>query len=295
MALSKAAQDYIAALGRAHKAYGRWENAQALDLLRITRDLRDGVIGQLARGPSAFQVTRLTQIRQALEFSIEGFEAQAAGQIRQGLQGAFGLGSMMQLDALTSAGVRSDKVVLLPQQEEMLLTIGAEMAQGLSADVLKLVNYQLQRAVLGAVTPHDIMREITKQFGIQRLSPGKIIVDGLGYRAERIVRTELHRTFEYGAWSQADHEKGLAVGGLYKWWLAASDTRTRDTHLRAAIRYDENHPIPFEEAFQVGDAALRFPGDPMGSAEETINCRCQSVTLPFELLSETAKAFVQGG
>lgn len=295
MANSSAARELTARYGRAHKAYGRWEDDQALELLKRLRTLRGDVLDILAQSPSEFQTARLSAIKSAVGDAIERFESGMAGQFVAADAEAYGLGSMMVMDGLEVAGVRSDKVRLLPQQEEMLLTIGADMAKGLGADAMDMVNRQLQRAVLGGISPHDAMREITKGFGIQRLAPGKIIVDGLGYRAERIVRTELHRTFEYGAWSQSAHEASLVEGGLYKWWLAATDGRTRATHRAAAQRYSEDRPIRFEEAYSVGDATLRFPGDPMGTPEETINCRCQSVAIPFGLLSETAQAYVTGG
>jgi hypothetical protein len=37
-------------------------------------------------------------------------------------------------------------------------------------------------------------------------------------------------------------------------------------------------PIPVDEPFIVGGAELMYPGDPAGPPEETINCRCRSVT-----------------
>jgi hypothetical protein len=53
------------------------------------------------------------------------------------------------------------------------------------------------------------------------------------------------------------------------------DNETRDSHEKMA----EHDAIPLNESFDVGLRAggtekLMYPGDPEGSAENVINCRC---------------------
>jgi outer membrane murein-binding lipoprotein Lpp len=55
-------------------------------------------------------------------------------------------------------------------------------------------------------------------------------------------------------------------------WLATDDNRTRPTH-RAA----DGQRIAIGARFQVGSSELRFPGDPLGPADETIQCRCTTI------------------
>lgn len=55
-------------------------------------------------------------------------------------------------------------------------------------------------------------------------------------------------------------------------WLATDDLRTRPTH-RAA----DGQRIAVGARFQVGSSELRFPGDPLGPADETIQCRCTTI------------------
>ncbi len=85
-------------------------------------------------------------------------------------------------------------------------------------------------------------------------------------RAIRIARTEVHSASNAASVSSTD---GLLLG-LRKMWLAALlGSRTRETHLEA------NKQLRLKEArFRVGDALLRYPGDPLGPADEIINCRC---------------------
>lgn len=80
-------------------------------------------------------------------------------------------------------------------------------------------------------------------------------------RAGLIARTEVHNATQYGT------IQGYKQGGLTtKIWVAVLDGYTRDSH--AAVDGEER---PIDRPFSNG---LMFPGDPRGSAEEVINCRC---------------------
>ena len=83
-----------------------------------------------------------------------------------------------------------------------------------------------------------------------------------GYRAERIARTQVIGASNFGAF------EGYKQSGVVerKEWLATKDDRTRPDH--AAI---DGQIVGLDETFSNG---LRFPGDPRGSAEDVINCRC---------------------
>ncbi len=84
-------------------------------------------------------------------------------------------------------------------------------------------------------------------------------------RAHVIARTETHSAAGFGA-QQAAEATGL---DLEKEWIAAADERTREDHLEV-----DGTRIGMKEVFTVGDSQMMFPGDPSGSAEQVINCRC---------------------
>ena len=69
------------------------------------------------------------------------------------------------------------------------------------------------------------------------------------------------------ALEQAARDSGrqLEVG-----WVAILDTHTRLAHREA-----DGQRRPPGVAFDVGGEALRFPGDPLGDIDNTINCRCR--------------------
>lgn len=84
-------------------------------------------------------------------------------------------------------------------------------------------------------------------------------------RSLTIARTETH-----GAMNNAGGAAAEDLGATTKEWVAIEDTRTRETHRQA-----DGQTVPINDKFNVGGAALRYPGDPSaGAPGETINCRC---------------------
>ena len=88
------------------------------------------------------------------------------------------------------------------------------------------------------------------------------------FRSRMISRTEGH------AASQASQD-GVARASelpMTKTWAASGGERTRDTHNEA-----NGQTVNMNDSFKVGDDLLKHPGDPRGSAEEVINCRCVAI------------------
>ena len=56
---------------------------------------------------------------------------------------------------------------------------------------------------------------------------------------------------------------------MVKVWLTNISDRTRDSHIDA-----DGQKRPLSQPFNVDGEQLEYPGDPSGSAENTINCRC---------------------
>jgi uncharacterized protein with gpF-like domain len=85
-------------------------------------------------------------------------------------------------------------------------------------------------------------------------------------RAMTIARTETHSAAQIG-----QHESVASTGIDFKReWIATSDESTREDHSSAS-----GQKTSMDEPFQVGGESLMYPGDPSGSAEQIINCRCQ--------------------
>ena len=84
-------------------------------------------------------------------------------------------------------------------------------------------------------------------------------------RAVVIARTETHSA---SMWSQVEAIKDTGLE-LRKQWIAAKDERTRVDHASM-----DGETVNMDQAFNVGGEELMFPGDPSGSPENIINCRC---------------------
>jgi HK97 family phage portal protein len=91
----------------------------------------------------------------------------------------------------------------------------------------------------------------------------KTFDDLSGFRAETIARTEMLGSVNSASRTAAvDSQVPVA-----REWMATTDGRTRESHssLDGYRTTSMNDPYP---------NGLMYPGDPSGSAKETINCRC---------------------
>lgn len=101
----------------------------------------------------------------------------------------------------------------------------------------------------------------------------------LKYRADVIARTESINALRAGhheSIAQAIELGELEAGDVMKSWDASMDARTREAHLDADEEYTDG--IPFDQPFIVDGEPLMYPGDPSGSAANTIQCRCREKT-----------------
>jgi hypothetical protein len=89
------------------------------------------------------------------------------------------------------------------------------------------------------------------------------------HRARVIAITETTRAYGAGTLAAGMEQSRVTGKKLQKKWLTEVDNRVRPQH-RAVTR----DPIPLTAMFQVGPDLMLFPGDPMGSPDEVINCRC---------------------
>jgi len=96
-------------------------------------------------------------------------------------------------------------------------------------------------------------------------------------RSQTIAATEVHGANEYGS-QEAASSSGLS---LTKVWLSLHDSKVRDDHAEA-----DGQEVGMDEAFDVGGEQLMYPGDPAGSAGNTINCRCTVIYMSKQASEE---------
>lgn len=175
--------------------------------------------------------------------------------------------------------------------EQWFETYMAEFAQDILDTTKKDISLLLQQALREGWT----IDEMSKQLGLtwERYLDPNFTVEGRRLTEEEILWfTERSPRFRRDMISRTESIRASNAGSLalyeawgvveFKEWLATRDDRTRPTHLQAWADYSEGGdpgPIPLGQTFSVGGSELLYPGDPAGSPEETINCRCVSV--PF--------------
>ncbi len=129
-------------------------------------------------------------------------------------------------------------------------------------DIVKITRRVIREGIDPGWGPDRVAREINRS-----------IKEMDRWKALRIARTEI-----IGAQSQGSlkgvESTGIAVNKI---WLATSDGSTRDDHLMA-----DGQGVALNSKFDVGGERLEYPGDPNGSPENIINCRCAMVYEPID-------------
>lgn len=246
------------------------------------QDLRRQIAADLTE-VGGFEAYHLQQLQQSVDGLIGQFEAQLEEGVRTSLGEAYMLGGQGVVEPLEAAGIVGVFHQVNVVQLNAVMDFSADLIQNISGPMRAQINTQIRLAVLGGKSPFETMKEITRILGVKArdLRWGRLkrpeVVKGVAARAEAILRTEMTRVHNLGHYSQ-QVLTAQQIPDVMKRWMATGDDRTRPTHLDAHIRYMEK-PIPVDQPFVVGGARLMYPGDPAGPPEETINCRCRSVTI----------------
>lgn len=172
-----------------------------------------------------------------------------------------------------------------PVRTEMIkqtMTPALEQA-GLSWDVTNpltagvLASSASQVTSIADTTRVNLMRTIGTAYkeGLSIPQTASVIQEGMAdaskTRATMIARTELARAVNGGSLAATQLVSAVTGDNYEKTWLTAPG---------AMYPRHEDYPdldgqtVGLEEAFQVGEDELQYPGDPAGDPGETINCRC---------------------
>lgn len=91
------------------------------------------------------------------------------------------------------------------------------------------------------------------------------------YDQRRVWAETTARTETTGAVNGGSFEAAKRAGVTHKQWLSSRDDRVRETHDEGGA---DGQTVPLLLPFLVGGFPLMYPGDPLGPAQEVINCRC---------------------
>ena len=134
-----------------------------------------------------------------------------------------------------------------------------------------LANLALQRNRQNVVTNinQSIAQGLIRGRGYKDIAEGvKVALESNANNALRIARTETHKVQVESNLDAMKHAEKIGVK-FKKRWLATLDDVTRDLHQDM-----DGEEVGLDERFSNG---LLYPGDPAGSPEEVINCRCDII------------------
>ncbi len=273
-------QRYARELNALVARFDRLDDTAVRSIVALLQDLRRNIAAALLDNPTDFELWRLTGLQRSVEEQIATFQAQATEALKQSLQDAASIGVDM-VDKPIGAALGVTFNALPPQVVNIAADFSAMLITQISDDLRNTINTQLRLGILGQKSPFLLMKDITNTMGVfaydgvwgTRRRPD--VVRGVAARAETIVRTENTRMLNLAQQARAE-QVAKDVPGLLKRWIATGDSRTRPAHLAAHAETYRN-PIPVAQSFEVGGELLTQPGDPMGSAGNTINCRCRVV------------------
>lgn len=98
------------------------------------------------------------------------------------------------------------------------------------------------------------------------------ILNARAHRAKVIARTEALRAVHEGAeemFYQTIEAGDVKKEKVRRFWLAALDARTRDTHIGL-----NGQDRDLDQPWQTKNGNIMYPGDPSADPAETIQCRC---------------------
>lgn len=172
---------------------------------------------------------------------------------------AFGQRELDRVSSLAGKSVRPLTVKAFDRFHANVLNFvektAAKRVQGITAETRQRVAQTIAAGVAEDMTKDEIADMIKAAYADMKTS-----------RAFTISRTEVGAAYGFG-----NHEgarQGAAQYGLAleKAWLSSRDDRVRDRH-----QLMDGEVAAMDARYSNG---LKYPGDPDGSAEEVINCRC---------------------
>lgn len=133
-----------------------------------------------------------------------------------------------------------------------------EKAMKFASDVNETTKEKLKKTLADGLLEGEGVGQLAKR--VNEVMEGRIASS-----AKTIARTEVLSA------SNAGSMFGYKQSGLVskKEWLSTLDGKTRHDHVSA-----DGQIRTIDQSFTVGGSSLDYPGDPNGSADQIVNCRC---------------------
>lgn len=269
--------------------YSQEREAVQQMLVRL-QTLRDQLLARIMRGGTNFQMAMVRQLASDVDRMIADATAQLALDAEKAYEKQAELGEQAAIRPMQAAKLMVAQA--MPGIDRNLVQSAFDNTVDLLTMPMQQFGTDVKVAIRRVATAGDgMMGEILK---LREKIEGQGF-DAAGFKAERIIRTEVGRVFNDATYARLSAlSKDFPF--LRKGWRAAADNRTRLGHREAAKTYKRGSGIPMAAGFVlnvyderngkavklIGQASLRFPLDPQASpagriaAGATIMCRCNA-------------------
>ncbi|HUX54272.1 MAG TPA: hypothetical protein VMV56_07655 [Williamwhitmania sp.] len=249
---------------KVRRQYGKLEDGAVLAIRKLMEEFRIQLAAKFATVD--WTVHDLNEVKVIVNSLARNFSNAAKNELYEKMEKAFMKGIRQVDDVLFATGAN----VVLPYMTMNVLqlsqSLAAELITGLSADMAKQVNTQVQLGLMGQKTPYDVMKSL--ETFIPPLKSKKYIGSAVA-RAENIVRTEMARTSNNANWERIKEvgEKNPDAG---KKWLATHKKNSRPAHQAM----ESLGVVPIDYEYSVNGYDCNGPHDPRLPASETCQCGC---------------------
>ena len=153
---------------------------------------------------------------------------------------------------IAETGMVFDIDILTLPESIYFLTNKTTKIKGITFTVEKQLLESLSNGLEAGEDLNDLTNRVRRVFNVANS------------RAKTIARTEV-----FGSVNKGRNIVINQIGRGFRKWFTALDEETREPHV-----YMHEEEVPVGEPWIVGGESLEHPGDPSGSAENIINCRC---------------------
>lgn len=239
-------------------------NPQLETLLNAEDRLIESAASGLEDTLAAIMDQAILDFERTKQFAIP--RGEAIGQLLDSLAGGWRAGVGLGVEQLEPLATKQSEGLTMRAALEYLEAYGVQRTRQITATTAKQLSQIVVAGQREGQSTTQIMRSLVNK--VPKLA---------ATRAKIIAETEIHSATQFGAYNAALRSSRLLV----KFWNTQEDDRVRDFLQGAQFSHASanRQKKPLDNPFQVphiggSTEALRFPGDPEGSAGNIIRCRC---------------------
>lgn len=220
----------------------KWRNVLYREFIRVNKELSTSY--------TLFRTSKFQEIQQSHKENVEVIFRKMVGETAKRFAPA------------PVSGVKKVYSTILEEEAvEYAINLSLRRVEGVAATTIRLARRIIARGIENELSLSQIGKDLQS-------SASAVTARS---RGTTIARTEIHTAANASA-----HKMAVSSGvSLKREWIASNDDRTRDDHGAA-----DGQKVGPEEEFEVGGEEMMYPGDPSGSPENVINCRCVVAYVP---------------